>query len=172
MTTPGLNLPGNLDLDGIVALLKQARDTGKSVLDALREAVRSNPQLQGLLDQVQKLFGKPVIELTDEEFTNLIASWHQGLTAKSKPMPSDDPPFPPPPPPPPSGAGFPYMEVLTVHPLAHNLASLLKRGNEMFTTSVPIGEQQGPHYMVWNRVADKPNPIWPPPGGWSPIGVI
>ena len=100
MTVPGLNLPGNLSIDDIIGLFKNARETGKAVLEALREAVKSNPQLQALLKQFEAIFGKPVIELTDAELTDLIGSWHAGLTKKSKPMQEDPPPPPPPPPPP------------------------------------------------------------------------
>jgi hypothetical protein len=97
MTIPGLKLPGNLSIDDIIALFRNARETGNAVLEALREAVRSNPQLQALLKQFEGIFGKPVIELTDEELTNLIGSWHRGLTARSKDMVDDVPPPPPPP---------------------------------------------------------------------------
>src|SRR5688572_13895647 len=91
---------GNIDINALIELFKKARDTGKSVLQEALKALANDPRLKGIVDQLQNLFGKPVIELTDEELTNLIGSWHKGLSAKSKDM--VDEPTPPPPPPPPA----------------------------------------------------------------------
>ena len=93
-----IGLPGNLgnfDINELIAIFKNARDTGRTVLEEAVKALANNPQLKGIVEQLQGIFGKPIIELTDEELDNLIASWHSGLTKKSKPMKETPTPVPP-----------------------------------------------------------------------------
>ena len=108
-------LPGNLGTTNIaelVALLKNARDTGRSVLQAAVEALASNPQLKGIVDQLRGLLGKSVIELTDAELDDLISERHAGNQAKSKPWVDDEPT----PAPTPTPAAFPYFTILGTDP--------------------------------------------------------
>src|SRR5690349_18132832 len=103
-------LPGNLgnfDINELIKIFKNARDTGRTVLEEAVKALANNPQLKGLVDQLRSIFGKPVVELTDEELSNLIASWHSGLTKKSKPMGEVPVPDPNPVPTPTDEAGDP-----------------------------------------------------------------
>lgn len=156
---------GNIGGTNIDALAKLAEAARKAITDALEEAARAlaaNPGLKSVVDQINDLLGRPkIVELSPEQLRDIIASWHSGLTAKSKPMPSD---------PPQPTSGFPYMELLNIHPLAHPRHELLKSGNEMFVTALPIGSAL--KFTVWNGVGAKPNSTWPDPGGWTSIGVI
>lgn len=97
-------LPGNLggiNFEDLIKILKNARDTGRTVLQSAIEALANNPQLKGIVDQLRGLLGKPVIELTDAELDDLINARHAGNQAKSNAWPEDEPAPPPPPPPPP-----------------------------------------------------------------------
>ena len=118
MTIPNL---GNIDINAYVAILKRARDTGKAILGNLREELKGNPDIKAVIDLIEGLIRKPVTQLTDAELKNLIASWHTGNQAKSKPFPQEpvDPIDPPPP------VTFPYDKELNWHPLADDLAHLL-----------------------------------------------
>lgn len=119
MTIPNI---GNIDINAYVELLKRARDAGRTILGGLREQLKSNPDIQILIDQIRKLTSKSTVTLTDAELTNLIESWRSGLMAKSKPFPGEDTPPPPPPPP----ISFPYGTELNWHPLIDDLAHLLR----------------------------------------------
>lgn len=151
-----IGLPGNLgnvNINELIAALKNARDVGQSALEAAAAALVSNPQIKGVVDRLRGLLGKPVIELTDEELANLIESWHKGLTAKSRDM-KDEPPKPADPPLPPATG------ILTTDP-----------GMQPFPANVYRSQTTPPFYLIHSgRIGDPaPSTFSPPlPNGDEP----
>lgn len=129
---------GNIDIDAYVALLKRARDTGKELLDI----IRNNPELKALREQFEALLGKSTIDMTDAEIAALTNSWYAGNKAKSKDLPPEQPDPPKPKP----VTAFPYKQLLHFHPLQDNAAHLLDPRDTIYETT----EHSAWLVIAWN----------------------
>jgi hypothetical protein len=147
---------GNIDINAIIALAKQARDQGRGIVDdllsTLREQLRSHPQAAAILGEFERLFG-PLLKQgpSDAEIDAARDRWQKGFAQDVHDLPKQ--PTPP--------AGFPYMEPSINAPDR----SRLTRGDEIYER---LADGAGPHsFIVWGRIGARPNDTWPAPGGWQ-----
>jgi hypothetical protein len=160
-----MTLPANLlsklqgiDIGGLLDLFKRARTTGRSVLEDLRERIRTHPELTTIHNDLERLLGPLFDGPSDEE----IEASHQRWLSSFGQDVHDLPKFDPAPKPQPGPTEFPYGTVLNFHPLQMNEAALLKSGDKMYKMIA------GAKYQV--RRAD--DTTRPDPDVWEGLGLV
>lgn len=108
-------LLGGVDLNDIIANVRNVKTLGRTALTSLRNSVTTNPDVAALRAELEKILN-PFLQISEEELKRLDGHRHAINSRVSRDYQHEPGPVEPPPPPPPPAAGFPYMIVLTDNP--------------------------------------------------------